>query len=135
MTYLIDVNVLSEPTKPAPNPRVLQWLAANEAELVVDSVVLGEIYLGILRLPRGRKRVQLERWFADVVQRIACLPWDATVSLRWARLVADLQNQGYRMPLLDSMIAATALAHDLTLVTGIVRDFKRTGVKLLNPFR
>jgi toxin FitB len=56
MTYLVDANVLSEPTKPVPNNKVIDWLTANEGNLVVDSIVVGELYVGILALPRGRKR-------------------------------------------------------------------------------
>src|SRR5438128_1375789 len=91
MTYLVDANVLSEPTKPAPNPKVIDWLSAHEGDFAVDAVVLGEMFVGILGLRRGRKRAQLEQWFAAVVQRIECLAWDATISLRWARLVVDLR--------------------------------------------
>ena len=89
MTYLVDANVISEPTRPAPSSKVVDWLSANEENLVVDSIVLGELCIGILALPRGRKRTQLERWFGDVVQTIDCLPWDATISRRWAKLVEN----------------------------------------------
>jgi len=134
MTYLVDANVLSEPTKPAPDSKVVEWLSANEGELVVDSIILGELYIGILALPRGRKRTRLDRWFEEVVQTIDCLPWDAAISRRWAALVADLKRKGESVPLLDGMIAATALQHDLTIATRNTRDFKKTGVKTLNPF-
>jgi toxin FitB len=134
MTYLVDANVLSEPTKPVPNNKVIDWLTANEGNLVVDAIIVGELYVGILALPRGRKRTQLERWFADVVQTIDCLPWDATISRRWAKLVVDLKQKGDKLPLLDSMIAATALQHGFTVATRNTRDFNKTGVQVLNPF-
>jgi predicted nucleic acid-binding protein len=134
MTYLVDANVLSEPTKPQPDSRVVAWLTAHEGHFVVDSIVLGELFFGILALPRGRKRAKLEAWFKAVVTAIECLPWDAAVGLRWARLVIDLKKKGTTLPVLDTMIAATALEHDLTVVTRNVRDFKKTGVNVVNPF-
>jgi predicted nucleic acid-binding protein len=134
MTYLIDANVLSEATKPAPSSKVIDWLRDNERNLVVDSIILGELCIGILALPRGRKRVRLERWFEEVVETIDCLPWDATIARRWALLVVNLNRKGEPLPLLDGMIAATALQHDLTIATRNTRDFRKAGVKVLNPF-
>ena len=134
MIYLVDANVLSEPTRPAPSSKVIDWLGANEQDIVVDSLILGELYIGILALPRGRKRIQLEQWFDALVRTIDCLPWDATIARRWALLVVDLKRRGEPLPLLDGMIAATALRHDLTVATRNTRDFKRAGVKVLNPF-
>ena len=134
MMYLVDANVLSEPTKPAPDPRVVEWLTSHEGHVVVDAVVLGELSVGVLGYPAGRKRAALEAWFESVVQVIDCLPWDAGVSLRWARLVAQLKRKGQSLPLLDSMIAATALHHGLTVVTHNTRDFQRAGVKVFDPF-
>jgi predicted nucleic acid-binding protein len=134
MKYLVDANVLSEPTRPAPNLKVVNWLIANEADLAVDSVILGELYVGVLVLSPGRKRAQLEQWFEQIAQTINCIPWDAAVCRRWAPLIADLRRKGEMVPLLDSMIAATALLHGLTMVTRNMRDFKKSGVKVLNPF-
>jgi predicted nucleic acid-binding protein len=134
MTYLVDANVLSEATKPAPSSKVIDWLRANERNLVVDSIILGELCIGILSLPRGRKRVQLERWFEEVVETIDCLPWDATIARRWALLMVRLNQKGEPLPLLDGMIAATALQHDLIIATRNTRDFRKAGVKVLNPF-
>ena len=100
----------------------------------MDSIIVGELCMGILALPRGRKRTQLEQGFGDVVQTIDCLPWDSTISRRWAKLVVDLKQKGDKLPLLDSMIAATALQHDFTVATRNMRDFNKAGVQVLNPF-
>jgi len=134
MTYLVDANVLSEPTRPTPSPSVVDWLSAHEGDFVVDAVVLGELSVGILGYPAGRKRAQLERWFESVVRVLDCVPWDSAVSLRWAALVVRLRRQGQSLPLLDSMIAATALEHGFTVVTRNVRDFQKAGVKVVDPF-
>jgi len=134
VTYLVDANVLSEPTKPAPDPRVVDWLRTHEGAVVLDAIVLGELYAGILRRPAGRKRAELERWFETVIGALECLPWDGAVSRRWARLVVQLKRKGRSLPLLDSMIAATALEHGLTVATRNVRDFEQTGVKVVDPF-
>ena len=134
MTYLVDANVFSEATKTAPVAKVIKWLRANEHEIAVDPIILGEIRFGIHLLPDGRRRKRLERWFREGVSRIHCLSWDARTGLRWARLLADLRNAGQAMPIKDSMIAATALLHHLTLVTRNLRDFRKTKVRLVNPF-
>jgi hypothetical protein len=134
MKYLVDANVLSEPTKPVPDPRVVEWLEAHEADFVVDSIVLGELYLGVLALPRGRKRARLEQWFEAVVATVDCVPWDAAVARRWAALVVGLRKKGLALPMLDGMIAATALAHGLTVATRNTRDFAKAGVEVVDPF-
>jgi predicted nucleic acid-binding protein len=134
MTHLVDANVLSEPTKRTPDGKVIEWLVSHEGTLVVDSIVLGELYCGILALPQGRKRTRLEHWFEEVVQTIECLPWDAVISRRWAALVVEMQRRGQTVPLLGGMIAATALVHGLVVVTRNTRDFGKTGVQTLNPF-
>ena len=134
MTYLVDANVLSEATRPSPDAKVVDWLSANERTLVVDSVVLGELYLGVLSLPAGRRRTGLEQWFEALSRTLECLPWDAAVARQWAKLVVALKRKGTPVPLLDGMIAATALEHGLTVATRNVSDFKPTGVKVVNPF-
>ena len=134
MTYLVDANVLSEPTKPAPDANAVGWLRTHERELAVDPIVLGEIRYGILLLPAGKRRQRLERWFREGVNRFVCLPWDAATGLRWAELLADLRRRGQAMPIKDSLVAATALVHRLTVATRNEPDFKRAGVKVVNPF-
>jgi toxin FitB len=133
LKHLVDANVLSEATKPQPDRRVVEWLSRNERSIVVDPVILGEVRFGILLLARGARRSKLERWFEEGVGRIQCLPWDSTVGLRWAQLLADLRRRGRPMSVKDSLIAATALTHDLALATLNQRDFKPARVRLVDP--
>ena len=134
MTYLVDANVLSEATKPKPDTKVIEWLRQNEREIAVDPVILGEIQFGILVLPRGRRRQRLQQWFQRGVIRIQCLPWEIASGLRWAKLLADLRVAGQAMSIKDSLIAATVLVHDLTMVTRNTRHFEKARVPVLNPF-
>ena len=134
MKFLVDANVLSEPTKTAPDARIVEWLRHHEPDLVVDPVILGEVRFGILLLPRGPRRRRLERWFKAGVQRLQCLPWEAGTGLRWAELLASLRSSGRAMPIKDSFIAATALVHGLTIATRNQAGFGAASVKLLNPF-
>jgi toxin FitB len=132
--YLVDANVLSEPTKPSPDPRVIGWLRANEPEIAVDPVILGELRFGILILAKGRKRTALERWFNAGVARLHCLPWDADTGLKWAELLARLRTAGKAMPIKDSLIAATAAIHGLAVATRNRADFANAGVRIVDPF-
>lgn len=134
MKYLVDANVLSEATKPSPNPRVLEWLRAHEADLAVDPVIVGELRFGILILPRGKKRTALERWFDAGAGRLHCLAWDADTGLKWAELLARLRRAGKAMPIKDSLIAATAAVHGLAVVTRNHADFMNAGVRVVDPF-
>ncbi len=134
MKYLVDANVLSEPTRPSPDLKVVEWLRRNEREIAVDPVILGEVRFGILLLPKGRRRANLERWFDAGVQQLQCLPWEAQTGLRWAQLLANLRAVGRAMPIKDSLIAATALVYDLTVATRNRTDFEKAGVRIIDPF-
>ncbi len=96
--------------------------------------MLGELRFGIALLEKGRKRTALEAWFDRGVKRLECVPWDADTGLTWAELVARLRRKGLSMPIKDSLIAATALLHDLTIATRNVADFKKTGARVVDPF-
>ena len=134
MKYLVDANILSEPTKPSPDPRVIEWLRENEPDIAVDPMILGELRFGILILPKGRKRMALERWFSAGAARLHCLPWDADTGLKWAELLARLRTRGKAMPIKDSLIAATAIVHGLAVATRNRGDFVNAGVRVVDPF-
>lgn len=131
--HLVDTNVLSEAIKPDPDARVVEWLRRNEPDIAVDPIILGEVRFGILLVPRGRRRSRLERWFDEGVRRLHCVPWEAATGLRWAELLAALRTSGRAMPIKDSLIAATALTHDLAIATLDRRDFEAAGLSVVDP--
>jgi toxin FitB len=134
MTFLVDANVLSEATKPQPTPLVIDWLSAHEQRLVVNPIVLGELEYGILLLPAGRRRTRLHEWFAEGARKLRVLDIDGDTAKIWAELLAELKRKGRAMPLKDSLIAATARQHRLTVATRNVSDYRHVGVALVNPF-
>ncbi len=134
MRYLVAANVLSEPTRPTPNAKAIEWLRQNEREIAVDPIILGELRFGILLLQKRKKRARLEPWFDAGVTRLRCLPWEAETGLRWAELLASLSASGRAMPIKDSLVAATALVHDLIVATRNRADFEKAGVDVIDPF-
>jgi predicted nucleic acid-binding protein len=134
MKYLVDANVLSEPTKLVSDQRAVDWLDANEAELVVSPVVLGEIWRGVDALRDGKKKQELVAWFEKLRTRLPALDWTTETALVWAEMVNQIKRAGYTVGIMDTMIAATAKLHDLTVATRNVDDFTRCGVAVVNPF-
>jgi len=132
--YLVDANVLCEPTRARPEARVVEWLRTKERDLVVDPIILGEVRFGILLLQSGGRRTALDRWFGEGVSRLKCVPWEADAGLRWAELLADLRARGRAMTVKDCLIAATALVHELVVFTRNRVDFENAGVEVLDPF-
>lgn len=134
MKYLVDANVLSEPTRARAEPRVIAWLSRNERDIAVDPIILGELHFGILSLPKGKKRADLERWFDIGIRRLHCVTWEASTGLVWAELLAALRGRGQAMPIKDSLVAASALSHRLAVATRNEADFVKAGVDIVNPF-
>jgi len=134
VNYLVDANVLSEATKPQPAPSVVDWLRIHDRHLVVNPIILGELEYGILLLPAGRRRTRLQKWFADGVKRLRVLDIDVDTAKTWAGLLAELKRKGRAMPIKDSLIAATARQHRLTVVTRNVDDYRNAGIAIVNPF-
>jgi predicted nucleic acid-binding protein len=134
MTFLADSNIICEQTKSQASPKALEWLKAHSDEVVIDAVVLGEIWDGIAALPDGRKRRDLEGWFARLRRSTECLPWTADTAVVWGGLRQDVRRRGFTVAIKDTMIAATAKLHGLTVATRNVDDFTRCGVPVVNPF-
>jgi toxin FitB len=133
--YLVDADVLSEATKPAPAQRVVDWLRKFDRDLAVNPIILGELEYGILLLPAGRRRKRLLEWFEGGVGQLNVIDFDAATAGVWAKLLADLKRKGKAMPIKDSLIAATAKQHGLIVATGNVADFRYAGVQNVNPFK
>lgn len=138
MNYLIDTNVVSELIKTRPDPAVIEWLrVADPSSLFLGAMVVGEVRFGIERLPQGMRRQTLngnfERWVVPYfLDRV--LPIDQTIALRWAVLRADTMRAGRVLAVVDSLIAATAIVHEMSVVTRNVRDFRELGIELFNPW-
>jgi toxin FitB len=133
--FLIDTNVVSELIKPRPSSRVADWIDAQEEQLFHLSVLtLGEIRRGIVQLAPSRRCTDLAAWLSgDLLTRFAgrILQIDQEVADRWGHLAGA---KGATIPVIDGLLAATALQHNLTLVTHNTKDMKRTGVGLFNPW-
>jgi toxin FitB len=132
--FLVDANVLSEPTKQHPAKSVVDWLERHETDLVVNPIILGELEYGILLMPAGRRRTRLANWFSEGTANLRVLELDRETAQIWAGILADLRRKGRAMPIKDSLIAATALQHQLTVATRNTSDYRYSGVRLINPF-
>ena len=134
-TYLLDTNVVCEATAKHPNPRVLAWCSKHSEQSVLSCVTLGEIWKGIHLMPEGRRRASLAAWAAGIERDFSdvTLPLDAQTLKLWGQFYARHEAKGFNMSVLDSLIAATALAHGLTIATRNLADFP-PDVKTLNPW-
>jgi predicted nucleic acid-binding protein len=138
VSYLLDTCVLSEFQRQSPRASVVGWLRAQAEETLFLSVLtLGELQRGISRLPASRRRNRLQAWLDSDLQRRfegRVLPIDDGVALRWGDVQAEVEAKGAPLPVMDSLIACTALVHGLALVTRNVDDFARAGVAVVDPW-
>lgn len=136
MSYLLDTNIVSETVRRNPNKAVIAWLDRLPSDAIYVSVLtLGEIRRGIEALDDRKRREKLRLWLEHELpawfeERV--LPVDLAVADRWGRLLAEM---GRPVPTTDSLLAATALHHELRLVTRNSGDFKYPGLEVINPFR
>jgi predicted nucleic acid-binding protein len=137
--YLLDTNCISELVRIKPEPRVMAWMQAAEETLLYLSVLtLGEIRKGLAGLPQGKRRTHLETWLEiELGARFAgrILPIDVPVADRWGLLAATAKREGKTLSTIDGLLAATALQHNLTVVSRNVSDFAETRVQVLNPWK
>ena len=135
MSYLLDSNALSELRRKSPNAGVVEWFTQRPASTLYLSVLtLGELRKGIEGLADAKRRMALTDWLETDLQSFFAgriLGIDAQVADRWGRFVAAA---GRPLPAIDSLLAATALQHNLTLVTRNVRDFAGLGLNVINPW-
>ncbi len=138
MTYLLDTNVVSESRKKIPDANVQHWLESHPVSVQHISVIsFGELLQGAKRAKTPEQRASLENWLERLERRFGgrVLPLDSAVMQVWADVTATAINRGQTAPLMDSLIAATAIRHGLILVTRNTQDVKALGVKVLNPWK
>ena len=136
--FLLDTNCVSELIRPRPEPGVVGWMrAVDESLLYLSVLTLGELRSGAAALPQSKRRTYLEGWLElDVRVRFSgrILAIDDMVADRWGWLTAEAERKGRPLAAVDGLLAATALEHNLTIVSRNVRDFAHTHVPILNPW-
>jgi predicted nucleic acid-binding protein len=138
MRLLLDTNVLSEVTKPRPAEGVLNWLhGLDEDRTFISIISIAEIRRGVALMDSGRKRDALDEWLThDLPQRFEnrIVPVETPVALAWGDLMALAKRSGRGLASMDGLIAATAVAHQLTLATRNTRDFEGFGIDIIDPW-
>ncbi|HET9108165.1 MAG TPA: type II toxin-antitoxin system VapC family toxin [Steroidobacteraceae bacterium] len=138
MSFLLDTNVVSEWTKPRPNPGVVEWLGqVDEDEVFLSVVTFAELRHGIERLPVSTRRRQLDEWLRNELPlrfEARIVGVDGAIADEWGRLVARREGRGRPIQAMDALIAATAQVHGLTLVTRNTADFHPSVKSILNPW-
>ncbi len=136
MKWLLDADVLSQPGKRGGDPRVVAWLRAEEDRCYTSAIVVGQLAYWV-RTKKGRERTLLQAWLRKLVDSLEgkIIGFNVAIAHVWAEQKAALEASGERMPIEDSYIAATARRHNLTIVTGNDKDFRRPGLKVFNPFK
>ena len=138
MTYLLDTCLISELVAKQPNQKVLDWVDAQVPETLYLSVItIGEIAKGICKLTPSKRKESLTTWLNETLpnrfeHRILTL--DVSTMVLWGNLVGQLEQNGRPLPAMDSLIAAIALQHSLSLVTSNEKDFAGTGLIIVNPW-
>ncbi|MBI4558191.1 MAG: type II toxin-antitoxin system VapC family toxin [Candidatus Hydrogenedentes bacterium] len=139
MNYLLDTCVVSELTKPRPNSKVLAWLKdRDEVTMFLSVLTLGEIQKGISTLGEVRRKGAVQHWLdVELPKQFAerILPISEEIALAWGRIQGETERRGYPVPTIDGLLGATAVTHNLTVVTRDVEGIQRTGARIANPWQ
>ena len=139
MKYLLDTCVISELIAKQPNPNVVEFVDSRDPDNIFLSVItIGEISKGIEKLPPSKRKKELQTWLGEYLLirfdgKIISLSTE--ILIKWGELAAKLEGIGITLPAMDGLIAATALTHNLILITRNEKDFENTGVKIINPWQ
>lgn len=135
---LLDTCVISELVKPRPDENVVSWVdSVDERRLFLSVLTIGELEKGITKLPESPRKTELQAWLEhDLMERFAgrILPVDAAVAVTWGRIQGEAERAGMKLPVSDSLLAASAEVHRFILATRNVVDFDRCGATVLNPW-
>ena len=138
MNYLLDTCLISELAKSKPDKKVVDWvLSEDETRFYVSVLTFGELHKGVEKLPESKKKEELRIWIEDELKnrfQNRVIGIDMRVSILWGRIQCLAEKNGKPMPAIDALIAATGIAHDLTVVTRNAADMEQSGVKLHNPW-
>ncbi|MBA4368430.1 MAG: VapC toxin family PIN domain ribonuclease [Desulfobacterium sp.] len=138
MNYLLDTCLISELAKSKPDEKVVDWvLSENETSFYVSVLTFGELHKGVEKLPESKKKEELQVWIEDELKnrfQNRIIGIDIRVSILWGKIQCFAAKKGKPMPAIDSLIAATGIAYELTVVTRNITDMEQSGVKLLNPW-
>jgi len=138
LKYLLDTCIISELVKPQINEKVIKWLLGkNENDLFLSVLTIGEIYKGISRLPDSKKRRKLQKWVEeDLINRFEGRILDITleIAIYWGKQQGELEKKGIKIPVIDGLLAASAVIEKLIFVTRNTKDLENSGAKLINPW-
>lgn len=138
MNYLLDTCLISELARLKPDEKVVNWvLNQNETNFYVSVLTFGELHKGVEKLPESKKKEELRIWIEDELKnrfQNRVIGIDMRVSILWGKIQCLAEKEGKPMPAIDSLIAATGIAYDLTVVTRNETDMEQSGVKLFNPW-
>ncbi|MDA8337531.1 MAG: type II toxin-antitoxin system VapC family toxin [Peptococcaceae bacterium] len=139
MKYLLDTNVLSELIKKEPNSGVIRWInECDESTLFLSVITLGELKKGIAKLNDESRAERLHKWVSqDLIKRFdgRILPIDFDAAFTWGKIQGVSEKGGIKLPVLDSLIAATAISNNLTVATRNVHDMERCQASVFNPWQ
>lgn len=137
MKFLLDTCVISELVRTMPDSKVMAWFEhQDELALGISVLTLGEIRKGISKLASGSKKDRLAQWLDQLAERFEqrILPIDTAIAMKWGELSDICDFKATPLPVIDGLLAATAICHHLKIVTRSVSDMEKTGVQMVNPW-